>query len=64
MSAKKENIKEVKVRYKHRGSAKKQSSAHRKEEFLKLLENLQGIGKHVWKEDAQKYINRIRSNDR
>jgi hypothetical protein len=31
---------------------------------LKLLEELKGIGTGIWKEDAQEYVNRLRSNDR
>ena len=31
---------------------------------LKSLEELEGTGAGVWNEDAQIYVNRLRSNDR
>jgi hypothetical protein len=36
----------------------------RKTKFLKLLDKLSGIGKGVWDEDAQEYVNKLRNNDR
>jgi hypothetical protein len=36
----------------------------RKKRALKLLEQLKGIGKGIWNEDAQEYVNKLRSNDR
>lgn len=35
-----------------------------KEEVLNLLENIRGIGKGIWREDAQVYVNKLRDNDR
>ncbi len=35
-----------------------------KEQVLELLEQIRGIGKGIWREDAQVYVNRLRDNDR
>ena len=31
---------------------------------MKILKDLKAVGAGVWEEDAQEYINRLRSNDR
>jgi len=36
----------------------------KKEELLKSLEEIRGLGKGLWGMDAQEYINRLRENDR
>ena len=35
-----------------------------KERILKSLDEIRGIGKGLWNEDAQEYINRMRADDR
>jgi hypothetical protein len=36
----------------------------RKKRALRLLDQLKGIGQGIWNEDAQDYVNKLRSNDR
>lgn len=36
----------------------------KQKKMFKGLEDLKGLGARVWKEDAQVYVNRLRSNDR
>jgi len=45
-------------------STSKPPLTEKQKKALKLLEDLKGIGSGVWKEDAQEYVNRLRSNDR
>lgn len=40
------------------------ASDKKKENALKLIDDLKGIGKGIWNEDAQRYVNRLRNNDR
>lgn len=35
-----------------------------KEQVLELLDQIRGIGKGIWREDAQVYVNKLRDNDR
>lgn len=65
MAVKKANKKEVKRKPKRKTVSRKMTSARPKKEYaLKLLEQLEGIGEGIWREDAQKYVNRLRDNDR
>ncbi len=41
-----------------------QSRLTKKEHILASLEKIRGIGKGIWDEDAQEYINRLRADDR
>jgi hypothetical protein len=61
MSIRKANIREVASKYKRKSTG---GTARKKENALKLLEELKGIGEGVWNEDAQAYVNRLRDNDR
>lgn len=40
------------------------ASLDKEEQVLATLERYRGIGKGVWDEDAQEYINQERANDR
>jgi hypothetical protein len=40
------------------------SSLSKREQVLAVLEKYRGIGKGVWNEDAQDYINGLREDDR
>lgn len=40
------------------------ASLSKREQVLAALEKYRGIGKGVWEEDAQDYINRLREDDR
>ena len=40
------------------------ASLNKREQTLAVLEKYRGIGKGVWNEDAQEYINRLREDDR
>ena len=40
------------------------ASLDKKEQVLATLERYRGIGKGVWDEDAQEYVNRLREDDR
>jgi hypothetical protein len=41
-----------------------QSKLTKKEQLIASLEKFKGIGKGIWDEDAQEYINRLRADDR
>lgn len=36
----------------------------RREELAKSLDEIRGIGKGIWKMDAQEYVNKLRADDR
>jgi hypothetical protein len=40
------------------------SSLNKRDQILVELEKYRGIGKGVWREDAQNYVNRLREDDR
>lgn len=40
------------------------ASLSKREKVLAVLERFRGRGKGVWDEDAQKYVNRLRADDR
>jgi hypothetical protein len=40
------------------------SRSNKKQQTLKALEKIRGIGEGIWNEDAQEYVNRLRDNDR
>jgi hypothetical protein len=66
MGVKKANTKQPKGKPKRKTPSRStQSSANRKKEYaLRLLDELAGMGQGIWEEDAQKYVNRLRDNDR